>query len=128
MRQSTSKFMDYVNLKIGNEKFASNLGYTQFDTINHNAFGDPITDDNNDVPHEYKESTNASPTFDLTSIKDALIHVIDQYLSFEEIDDYPGPNIFVPSCDGIEPVIGLVKRPKRDSNSNFIGVKYDNLV
>ena len=128
MKYTTSKFMDSINLKIGNEKVALNLGYTQFDTIYYDVFGDAITDDNNDVPYNSSETTDNSTGTANIPIENTSIEVIEEHLSLEEIDDFIGTNVVIPGRDGIEPVLGIVKRLKRDSNGNIIGVKHDNPI
>ena len=113
MKHSTSKFIDSINLKIGNEKVALNLGYTQCNTIHYDAFGDAITDDDNDVTYNSSETTdNSSRTVNIP-IEDTPIEVIEKHLSLEEIDDFIGTNVVIPGRNGIEPVLGTVKRLER---------------
>ena len=56
MKQSTSKFMNSINLKIGNETFSLNLGYTQFNTIYYDTFNDTVTDNDNGVPYNFSDT------------------------------------------------------------------------
>ena len=79
MKQSTSKFMDPINLKIGNETFALNLGYTQFNTIYYDTFNDTITDNDNGVP--YNSSDTAEIYQDLVSFP----YKIHRYKSLRNI-------------------------------------------